>query len=54
MVKIALVDDHVLLRNALARLIAGFDTCEVILEVANGKEETFFIIHDHLHNGICK
>src|SRR3982751_4489103 len=38
MVKIALVDDHVLLRNALGRLIAGFDNCAVVLEVANGKE----------------
>lgn len=37
-VKIALVDDHVLLRNALANLIGGFDNCRVILEVANGKE----------------
>ncbi|MEO5892904.1 MAG: response regulator transcription factor [Ferruginibacter sp.] len=37
-VKIALVDDHVLLRNALAKLIGGFDNCRVILEVANGKE----------------
>jgi DNA-binding NarL/FixJ family response regulator len=38
MVKIALVDDHVLLRNALAKLIAGFDNCRVILEVDNGRE----------------
>jgi two-component system, NarL family, invasion response regulator UvrY len=37
-VKIALVDDHVLLRNALARLIGSFDNCQVILEVANGSE----------------
>ncbi|HTE10225.1 MAG TPA: response regulator transcription factor [Chitinophagaceae bacterium] len=37
-VKIAMVDDHVLLRNALARLIAGFDNCRVVLEVANGRE----------------
>jgi len=48
MVKIALVDDHVLLRNALARLIAGFDTCEVILEVANGKELISQLKSDHL------
>ncbi|MEP6750135.1 MAG: response regulator transcription factor [Bacteroidota bacterium] len=37
-VKIALVDDHVLLRNALASLVGGFNNCEVILEVANGIE----------------
>ncbi|MEP7278027.1 MAG: response regulator transcription factor [Bacteroidota bacterium] len=37
-VKIVLVDDHVLLRNALARLIGSFDSCRVILEVANGKD----------------
>ena len=37
-VKIALADDHVLLRNALARLIGGFDNCRVVLEVANGRE----------------
>jgi two-component system, NarL family, invasion response regulator UvrY len=38
MVKIVLVDDHVLLRNALARLIGSFDNCLVILEVDNGRE----------------
>jgi two-component system, NarL family, invasion response regulator UvrY len=37
-IKIALADDHVLLRNALARLIASFENCRVILEVANGRE----------------
>jgi len=37
-VKIAMVDDHILLRNALAKLIAGFDNCRVILEVDNGRE----------------
>jgi len=36
--KIALVDDHVLLRNALATLIGSFDNCQVVLEVANGRE----------------
>lgn len=38
MVKIALADDHVLLRNALASLVAGFNNCRVVLEVANGRE----------------
>ena len=37
-VKIALADDHVLLRNALARLLGSFNHCEVVLEVANGRE----------------
>ena len=35
---VALVDDHVLLRNALAVLINSFDDCHVINESANGKE----------------
>lgn len=37
-IKIGLADDHVLLRNALARLISGFGNCEVIAEAANGME----------------
>lgn len=37
-IKIALADDHILLRNALAKLINGFANCEVIMEVANGRE----------------
>lgn len=37
-IKIALVDDHVLLRNALANLINGFGNCKVIYEVNNGAE----------------
>lgn len=37
-VKIALVDDHVLLRNALATIINGFDGCKVIYQAGNGKE----------------
>lgn len=37
-VKIALVDDHILLRNALGKLIAGFENCIVVMEVGNGKE----------------
>ena len=31
-----MVDDHVLLRNALAKLIAGFENCKIILEVDSG------------------
>jgi two-component system invasion response regulator UvrY len=38
--KIVMVDDHVLLRNALAAVINGFENCEVIYEVNNGAELT--------------
>jgi DNA-binding NarL/FixJ family response regulator len=37
-IKIALADDHVLLRSALASLIDGFQGCEVISQSSNGKE----------------
>jgi DNA-binding NarL/FixJ family response regulator len=37
-IKVALVDDHVLLRNALAALINSFGDCKVIHESNNGKE----------------
>jgi two-component system, NarL family, invasion response regulator UvrY len=37
-IKVALADDHILLRNALASLINGFEGCRVILEVSNGRE----------------
>lgn len=33
---IALVDDHVLLRDALANVINGFENCEVIIQASNG------------------
>ncbi len=33
-----MVDDHVLLRNALASLINSFDDCNVIFQAGNGKE----------------
>jgi len=33
-----MVDDHVLLRNALASLINSFDNCKVIYEANNGSE----------------
>ncbi|MBA4166470.1 MAG: response regulator transcription factor [Chitinophagaceae bacterium] len=36
--KIALADDHVLLRNALATLINSFENCKVIIEASTGKE----------------
>lgn len=34
--KIALVDDHSLLRDALGNVINNFDTCKVILRASNG------------------
>jgi two-component system, NarL family, invasion response regulator UvrY len=37
-IKLALIDDHVLLRNALANLINSFDNCQVVIEADNGKE----------------
>jgi DNA-binding NarL/FixJ family response regulator len=37
-IKVALADDHVLLRNALAALINGFDECNVINQSRTGKE----------------
>jgi two-component system, NarL family, invasion response regulator UvrY len=39
-IKIALADDHVLLRNALAALINNFENCAVIYETNDGEELT--------------
>ncbi|MBL7735217.1 MAG: response regulator transcription factor [Chitinophagaceae bacterium] len=36
--KIALADDHILLRNALAALIGNFENCKIIIEASNGQE----------------
>ncbi len=36
--KVALADDHILLRTALASLIDQFDDCTVIFQVSNGKD----------------
>lgn len=38
LIKVALADDHVLLRNALSGLIDGFGNCKVIFQCSNGKE----------------
>jgi len=35
-IKVALVDDHILLRNGLANLVRGFDNYEVLFEANNG------------------
>ena len=51
-IKIALADDHVLLRNALARLINSFDNCEVVMEVGNGRELVSELKEDNLPNVI--
>jgi two-component system invasion response regulator UvrY len=45
-IKIALIDDHVLLRNALATLINNFDDCRVVIQASNGKE-----LIDHISKG---
>jgi len=37
-IKVALADDHVLLRSALASLISNFDNCKTVIQVSNGKE----------------
>jgi two-component system invasion response regulator UvrY len=37
-IKVALADDHILLRNALAALIDGFGDCRIIHQSGNGKE----------------
>lgn len=36
--KIALADDHILLRNALSSLIESFENCKVVIEASNGDE----------------
>ncbi|MBE7169982.1 MAG: response regulator transcription factor [Williamsia sp.] len=35
---IALVDDHILLRDALANVVNGFDNCEVVIRANNGND----------------
>ena len=37
-IKVAMADDHVLLRNALSALIDSFGDCKVIQQCSNGKE----------------
>ena len=37
-IKVALADDHILLRNALAVLINSFENCKVVYQVNDGKE----------------
>jgi two-component system, NarL family, invasion response regulator UvrY len=47
-IKIALADDHVLLRNALASLIDGFGICQVIHQCGTGRELTSHIAAGHI------
>ena len=49
-IKIALADDHILLRSALSDLINTFEDCSVILQCNNGKELTQRIKKDNLPN----
>lgn len=37
-IKVALVDDHILLRNALAAMLDGTGECRVVCQASNGKE----------------
>ena len=46
MIKVALADDHKLLRNALASLINSYGDCEVVLEASHGKELCELVKHN--------
>ena len=37
-INIAMIDDHILLRNALSAVINGFDNCKVIYQASDGRE----------------
>lgn len=45
-IKVALADDHILLRNALASLIDNFEECKVIYQANDGKELLTFVQGD--------
>jgi len=47
-IKVVLVDDHVLLRNALATLIDSFDTCSTIHQCDNGNKLISFMRNHQL------
>ena len=38
MIKIALADDHAMLRKGVAEILSGFDDMEVIIQASNGRE----------------
>ena len=48
LIQVALADDHILLRNALASLIDRFENCKVMMQVSNGKELATEISKDNL------
>ena len=48
LIQVALADDHILLRNALASLIDRFENCKVVIQVSNGKELTTEISKNNL------
>ena len=48
LIHVALADDHILLRNALASLIDRFENCKVVMQASNGKELTTAITKDDL------
>lgn len=48
LIKVALTDDHILLRNALAQLIDSFGNCKIIHQSGNGKELIDSISAGHL------
>ena len=37
-IKVAMADDHILLRNALANLINNTNECKIVIEASNGRE----------------
>lgn len=48
LIKIALADDHVLLRNALASLIDGYGNCKVVHQSGTGRELTTHIVSGNI------
>src|ERR1700743_3073957 len=38
MIKVALADDHTILRKGVAEILSKFDDTDVMMEAANGKE----------------
>lgn len=48
LVKIAIADDHTLLRQSLSSIINSFENCKVILETASGAELIERIVPDNL------
>lgn len=46
LIKVALADDHILLRDALALLVNSFNNCQVLFTATNGQE-----VIDHIISG---